>query len=96
LEVLPYRSIQIGIGKSLSGKWVKEWIDGIEDVTEWAEKLRDAVKGEAKANLGVEELVRRGLLPLEREYVLLGEEVSMGIGMDMEREDKKGEDMSDG
>lgn len=40
LEVLPYRSFQIGIGPALSRKWAEEWIVSIEDVTEHALRLK--------------------------------------------------------
>ena len=36
LEVLGYRSTQIGIGEKLSRKWAEEWIESIEDVTDKA------------------------------------------------------------
>ncbi len=45
MEMLPYRSIQIGISGDVSRKWVEEWIDGIEDVTEMARKLKKAIDG---------------------------------------------------
>jgi len=41
LEVLPYRSIQIGIGQALSKQWAEEWIESIEDVTERALMLKE-------------------------------------------------------
>jgi hypothetical protein len=50
LEVLPYRSIQIGIGEALSQKWVEEWIESIEDVTEKALGLMGGC-GEGAASL---------------------------------------------
>jgi hypothetical protein len=68
LEVLPYRSIQIGIGRSLSQKWVEEWIEGIEDVTEKALGLMEVLKSDPQLTL--EELIERGLMPAEREYEL--------------------------
>jgi hypothetical protein len=73
LEVLPYRSIQIGIGggdDELKRQWAEEWIVGIEDVTEKAKGLLEAVRekeGEGR-RLGVEEAVKRGLMPEERVY----------------------------
>jgi hypothetical protein len=66
LEVLPYRSIQIGIGRSLSQKWVEQWIEGIEDVTEKALGLMEVLKSDPQLTL--EELIERGLMPVEREY----------------------------
>lgn len=66
LEVLPYRSIQIGIGRALSQTWVSEWIESIEDVTEKALGLMEAVKSEPQVTL--EELIERSLMPGEREY----------------------------
>ncbi|KAN0096675.1 protein of unknown function (DUF4291) domain containing protein [Hyaloscypha variabilis] len=74
LEVLPYRSIQIGISGAMARWWVEEGIVGIEDVTERARGLWEFVegeKGEGKGGkLGIEEGVERGLVPVEREYVI--------------------------
>jgi hypothetical protein len=66
LGVLPYRSIQIGIGRALSQKWVSEWIESIEDVTEKALGLMEAVKSEPQVTL--KDLIERGLMPEEKEY----------------------------
>lgn len=62
----PYRSIQIGISGVLGKRWVEEWIDGIEDVTERALELKKAVEGNPQ--VAVEDLVKKGLMPLERVY----------------------------
>jgi hypothetical protein len=66
LEVMGYRSIQIGIGERLSRKWVEEWIESIEDVTDKALEL----KGEMEKNSGIgrEQLLESGSMPLERAY----------------------------
>ncbi|KAI0970085.1 ATP-dependent RNA helicase DHX8 [Xylaria arbuscula] len=79
LERLPYRSIQIGIPGVLAAKWVEEWIVDIEDVTETAR----ALALELKENLGVteEELLRKKLVPLEREFPV-PLVVHRAIGMD--------------
>ncbi|KAI1191344.1 ATP-dependent RNA helicase DHX8 [Nemania serpens] len=68
LDKLGYRSIQIGIPSSLAESWAKEWIVGVEDVTEKAR----AMERELRENQGVtdDELVRKGLLPLEREFLV--------------------------
>ena len=65
LQVLLYRSIQIGIPGEVGKKWVEEWILAIEDVTEKARALKKAVDGgvsDAKV------LVEKGLFPAERVY----------------------------
>jgi hypothetical protein len=69
-EVLPYRSLQVGIGGNLSRKWVEEWVVGIEDVTEMAGRLREVVEKKRKEGekLSREELVEMGCLPVERIY----------------------------
>lgn len=67
IGILPYRSIQIGIPRVITGKWVREWIVSIEDVTERARELKRAIE-EGVSNK--EELIKRGLMCLEREYVL--------------------------
>ncbi len=62
------RSIQIGIPASLLEVWVEQWIVGIEDVTEKARSMKSAL--DCDANIGPEELIAQGLLPLEREYAI--------------------------
>lgn len=66
LEVLPYRSIQVGISGGVGKVWAEEWIVGIEDVTERARRLKEVVEEEGGVKL--EELVERGLVPEERVY----------------------------
>ena len=64
LNVLPYRSIQIGISGKVGRVWVEEWIVGIEDVTERARRLKEVMGKEGEVML--EELVEGGLVPEER------------------------------
>jgi hypothetical protein len=68
--VLPYRSIQIGIGRALSQKFVEEYIDSIEDVTEMAAKLREEIERIRKEGEKVDEekLIEKGCLPREKVY----------------------------
>ena len=66
LEILPYRSIQIGIEGSLGRRWVDEWVVEIEDVTAKARELKRVIDEEKE--VGLEELVARGLMPRERVY----------------------------
>ncbi|KAF4633174.1 hypothetical protein G7Y89_g4953 [Cudoniella acicularis] len=83
LGALGYRSIQIGIGRGLSGKWAEEWVEGIEDVTERALRFKEVVEGDRE--VGVEDLVERGLMPVERVYEVpkeLRELLGMGEGME--------------
>ena len=78
LEKRGYRSIQIGIPGVLSGRWAEEWVVGIEDVTERARELKRVVEGE---DVTEEELVGRGLIPVEREFPVpddVRERLSMG------------------
>lgn len=79
LEMLPYRSIQIGISGEVGVKWVEEWIESIEDVTEMARGLKQVLDDEA--DVGEEELIVRGLVPTERVYEL-DEELSAILKMD--------------
>ena len=65
LEVLPYRSIQIGISGELGRRWVEEWIVRIEDVSGKARQMKGLLED---AETGEKELVRRGLMPIERVY----------------------------
>lgn len=81
LEVLPYRSIQIGISGAISEIWAREWVQRIEDVTARARELKRVLDQEVGAGLGVEELVRRGLVPREVVYEVEEEEVRKRLGM---------------
>lgn len=51
----------------ITEKWVREWIVSIEDVTERARELKRAIEEGVRNK---EELIKRGLMPREREYVL--------------------------
>jgi len=79
LGELGYRSLQVGIGRGLSRRFVSEWVEGIEDVTGMAEKLRRVVEeGKGKGEKwDTEELVRKGCMPGERVYEV--DEVLRGI-----------------
>ncbi|KAL8733125.1 MAG: hypothetical protein Q9166_002317 [cf. Caloplaca sp. 2 TL-2023] len=67
MEVLPCRSIQIGISGEVVGKFVEEWVESIEDVTSMARGLKKVVDEDKEVLL--EELVERGLVvPRERVY----------------------------
>ena len=68
LDVLPYRSIQIGIGPEMSKKWAEDWVAEIEDVTERARGLKVLIDGGEKTKVKVERLVQKGLMPEERVY----------------------------
>lgn len=67
--------------------WVEEWIEGIEDVTEKARRLKDVLDGDG--DVGEEELVGMGLLPVEREYEVEGE-LARRLGMGSYGEDPDG------
>ena len=66
LNVLPYRSIQIGISGKLNETWSNEWIESIEDVTERAHELKEVI--DTEPNIAFEDLVIRGLMPVEKDY----------------------------
>ena len=66
LNVLPYRSIQIGIGPDISRKWAEEWVDSIEDVTEKAKDLKKLL--DVGREIKVEDLVKMSLMPVESVY----------------------------
>ena len=83
LEKLEWRSLQVGIGKA----WVEWWVErivGIEDVTDRARELKTVVEGEGyrSGELGEEELIKRGLVPLEREFEM-PKEVRRILRMDL-------------
>lgn len=77
---LPHRSIQIGISGALGKVWCEEWIESIEDVSERARALKETLDRER--GVDGEELVKRGLVPEEREYVV-DEELRTILEMDM-------------
>lgn len=62
------RSIQIGIAAKMKLDCVEHGIVSIEDVTDRARELKKVLDGDK--NIGVEELVSRGLIPKERIYEL--------------------------
>ncbi|KAK0119548.1 hypothetical protein ONS95_010988 [Cadophora gregata] len=82
LEILPYRSLQVGIGKEV----VREWVEGggivkIEDVSERARDLGRWAEGRERAGEGEwEELVEKGLVPRERVFDV-PEEIRVGLEM---------------
>ncbi|EON65061.1 hypothetical protein W97_04296 [Coniosporium apollinis CBS 100218] len=82
---LAHRSIQIGISPALVGKWVGEMIVGIEDVTERARELKRVLDEDERKKVGVEKLVDRGLVPLERVYEV-PEDARRVLGMDVGEE----------
>jgi hypothetical protein len=65
---LGHRSIQIGIPRGMSEKWVEEWIVGIEDVTAKARELKRVL--DERADISIDELVQLGLVPNEKEFVV--------------------------
>ena len=83
LEVKSYRSIQIGIGEGLCRKWVGEWIESIEDVTERALRLKGVVDGWRKdgETWSEKELVEEGLVPAERVFEV-SVELREALGID--------------
>lgn len=83
---LAHRSIQIGISPALVGRWVREMIVGIEDVTERARELKRVLDEDERKKIGVEKLVERGLVPLERVYEV-PEDVRRVLGMDIGEEE---------
>lgn len=66
LEVLPYRSIQIGIPGSMSEIWAREWIEAIEDVTDKAKDLKRVL--DERLDVTNVELVELGLMPDEEPF----------------------------
>lgn len=49
-------------------RWAEEWIESIEDVTEKAREMKRILDEDSKKEIGVEELVGIGLMPVERVY----------------------------
>ncbi|KAK8044256.1 hypothetical protein PG993_004280 [Apiospora rasikravindrae] len=74
LEKLEYRSIQVGVPAALQARWVGEWIESIEDVTEKARELKRVLDEEGGgpdvATITDAQLVENGLLPKETEFVI--------------------------
>ncbi|RVD85546.1 uncharacterized protein DFL_003866 [Arthrobotrys flagrans] len=80
---LPYRSIQIGIGRSVAETWAKEMILSIEDVTEKARRMYDDVE----AGMGEKKLEEKYIN--ESVYNIKNEEVREVIRLDAEEENKQ-------
>ncbi|KAK6532594.1 hypothetical protein TWF281_006776 [Arthrobotrys megalospora] len=76
----PYRSIQIGIGRSVAETWAKEMILSIEDVTDKARRMYDDVE----AGMGEKELEEKYID--ERVYEVKSEEVKKVIRLEAEEE----------
>lgn len=68
LEKLGHRSIQIGIPGSIAMAWAEDWIVGIEDMTEKARALEKELR--ENPDITDQDLVDKGLIPHEREYVI--------------------------
>jgi len=83
---LEHRSIQIGIPRGVVGKWVEEWIVGIEDVTDKARELKSKI--DADENLDPEQLVARGLLPVERVFEV-PDDIRALLRMDVTGDERK-------
>ena len=81
LGMLDYRSIQIGISGKVSYTWANEWIVEIQDVTERARMLKNAI--EESSEIEIEDLMRRGLVPKERVYEV-PDELRRVLQMDIE------------
>ncbi|UNI14943.1 hypothetical protein JDV02_001520 [Purpureocillium takamizusanense] len=80
LDVLPYRSIQIGVPGSLSTTWAAEWVDSIQDVTETARRLKETI--DQRPDISTEELVQLGLVPEERPLAV-SRELAVILRMDV-------------
>ena len=63
---LEYRSLQVGMPRLLVKQWAEEWVESVEDITKMARALKAKLDEDDK--IGVEELVKLGLLPAERPY----------------------------
>jgi len=75
------RSVQIGVPRDLSGRWVEEMVVGIEDVTERAREMKRVLDEDVDRKVGRDELVEMGLMPVE-EVVDVPEDVRVRLGMD--------------
>jgi hypothetical protein len=75
------RSVQIGVPRDLSGRWVEEMVVGIEDVTERAREMKKVLDEDVDRKVGRNELVEMGLVPVE-EVVDVPEDVRARLRMD--------------
>jgi hypothetical protein len=75
------RSVQIGVPKNLSSRWVEEMVVGIEDVTERAREMKRVLDEDVDRKMGRDELVKMGLMPVE-EVVDVPEDVRARLRMD--------------
>ena len=77
---LEYRSIQIGIRGDVNRRWIDEWIESIEDVTERARELKRAID----AGASDEEI--KALCPEEQVYEV-PDDLKVLLRMDKNEED---------
>jgi len=63
LEPLPYRSLQVGLGKAAVNLYVNEWIKAITDVTDVAHTIQTLLADEKFDRA-------KAMLPVERPYLL--------------------------
>jgi hypothetical protein len=75
------RSVQIGVPRDLSRRWVEEMVVRIEDVTERAREMKRVLDEDADRKVGRDKLVEMGLVPVE-EVVDVPEDVRARLGMD--------------
>jgi len=68
IEMLDYRSIQIGISGKICRRWAEEWIESVEDVTDKAREMKKVLDEDVRNEMEVEELEGRGLMHAERVY----------------------------
>lgn len=78
LEKLSYRNIQVGIPGSLAKTWADDFIVEIQDVTGKARSLEKELR--VNQTITEQELIEKGLVPLERDYTI-PIEVQERIGM---------------
>ncbi|KAF3937670.1 hypothetical protein ABW19_dt0200884 [Dactylella cylindrospora] len=74
---LPYRSIQIGIGRQVAETWAQDMILSIEDVTDKARAMYEDVE----AGMSKEDLADKYIN--ERVYEVQSEEARKAIGLDL-------------
>lgn len=69
LEKLPYRSIQIGVPGAFNSEFL-QGIVHIEDVTDRARELKRVLDEDSFGSIDTAELIQRGLVPVETEFVV--------------------------
>ncbi|KAF1811271.1 ATP-dependent RNA helicase DHX8 [Eremomyces bilateralis CBS 781.70] len=81
IERLEHRSIQIGIPGELREEWIGKWTISIEDATGRAREMKKVLDDEEECRVSEEDLIAKGLMPVEKAYEVEDEELGALLRM---------------